>query len=483
MTLLFAVLPYFQARIFVSMWPYTFCYLLFFLAFYLLAFRGNAAVRILSLALFAASFMVQSFLSLFSLAFVYFVYEEKGFVKDTIEGKGLWKGGLKIAGAMARKYPDYLSLPFVVWFLQRTMYQPFGDYANYNVITPSHIVKAPFAILVTLIYTPLETLAVPLYFLIKGGWASVLFTSVLFVLLYTVFKRYGGDMADRGREEPTGLFLAFALFALFMAVFPYAAAGKTMPSLLTWANKNLLLMPLGMSFLIYFGLRRLFMRIGDPGKRHKVISISIALLLSLFINYSVSSWAEFHIMWFKQLSLIENYKNNSTVKENNLFLVVDTTTSLNAKKRTNFLWYEYIGPLRVAYPAMVKFAANASIYKELQTGENELNQRFTLGGFGYEKSDYYLKDFNAAQPAHYLVIKKGPIEIGGLADVIRLKLMQFNDIDAFKDEIRGFIEIEVVEEEKWDYVAPAPEPSFTETMKRKVKSSAFWKALKGLLAK
>jgi len=478
MTLFFATLPYFHARIFVSMWLYPFCYMIFFLAFYLLPYRRNAAVRLLSLLLFSLSFLVQSFLAFFSLVFVYFLYEKKKEATEAYKDIRFGRKLIEIAWKIINKQPDYFFLPLLIWFLQRTLYPPLGEYSGYNAITPSTLLKAPLVMLITFINTPFETLAIPLKYLLNGSGLTVLAVAVPSLLIYFAIHKRGGDIREEGKNNTDSVFILFGLFAFFLAIFPYAAAGKAVPSLLNWANKNYLLMPVGMSFLLYYGLSK-FTALLKPGTGRILMAASCSILPALFISYSATYWIEYHIAWFKQLSLVENYRQSKTVKENDIFLMVDTTTDLNAMDRANFLYYEYIGPLAAAYPGTVKFAAHADTYKRLQAGRTRLHDRFTTGGFGYEGSNYYLKDFSLDKPVHYIVIKKGALKVEGLWDVIDLKLLQFSDEKTFREKISKFIGIETVRLEEWensrwkDFDIPQPELSILDRLKRRVKSSPY----------
>lgn len=477
MTLFFATLPYFNAKIFVSMWLYPFCYMIFFLAFYLLPYRQNAAVRLLSLLLFSLSFLVQSFLAFFGLVFIYFLYEKKEEAFEIYKNRKFRPGFVEIGWKIIRRQPDYFFLPFIIWFLQRTFYPPFGEYSSYNAITAHTLLKAPLVMLVTFFNTPFETVVVPLKYLINGSGLTVLAAALLSGLIYFAVHKLGGNKWKEGKGSTDSVFILFGLFAFFLAIFPYAVAGKAVPSLLSWANKNYLLMPAGMSFLLYYGLSR-FTALLKPSARRIVMATACSILPALFIVYSATYWIEYNIAWFKQLALVENYRQSQTVRENDIFLMVDTTTDLNAMDRANFLFYEYMGPLNIAYPGMVKFAAHADTYKRLQAGKTRLHERFTAGGFGYEGSNYYLKDFSLNKPVYYLVIKKGSLKVAGLRDVIDLKLLQFSDEKSFKAKILKFISIETIKLEEWknskwkDFNIPQPELSILEKLKRKVTSSS-----------
>lgn len=480
LTLIFALLPYFQARIFVSMWPYSFCYFMFFFAFSLLPHRNKTGYRVASIILFCVSFLVQSFIAFYILILAFFAYENKNQVKEILNGKKKIKGAFLLFKSWGVKYPDFIFLPIVAWFVQRSLYQPFGDYAYYNAFSLWTLFKAPYNILMTFLLTPFELLTVPLIYIRESS-------PFLLILMFPAGLFLYSSLKQKGESQPTNninrWFLLFGLFAFFFGIFPYAAVNKEIPSLLDWSNKTQLLLPVGVSFLLYYGLRAMHLNLTSKSSVLAFIFrpvFSISVLLALCINYNIGTWLEFHVGWFKQLSLVENHRSNKAIKDKDAFLVLDYSMDLNAKNRHDFIYYEYMGPMRIAYPDKIKFAVQADVFNEKQRGNDKLVHYFTKGGFSYANSNFLLNDFVLKKPYYYLKITKGSLDVSGLWDVLSLKLLQHGDREKFKKKILDIVDIEVLEE--GDKILSVDlKKTFKERIKNRIKEFLNWEKLKGNL--
>ena len=478
LTLIFALLPYFQARIFVSMWPYSFCYFIFFFAFSLLPHREKTGYRVASIFLFCVSFLVQSFIAFYILILVFFAYENKTQVKAILDGSNKIKGSFLLFKSWAVKYPDFVFLPIVVWFVQRSLYQPFGDFAYYNAFSKwTILVKAPYNLLMTFVLTPLELLTVPLLYIRDSS-------PFLLILMFPAGWFLYSSLKQKGEPQPTtGInrwFLLFGLFAFFFGIFPYAAVNKEIPSLLDWSNKTLLLLPVGVSFLLYYGTQAVYRGLAAKNFFAAFIfkpAFFISALLALCINYNIGTWLEFHVGWFKQLSLVEHYRSNNAIRDIDAFIVLDYSMDLNAKNRHDFIYYEYMGPMRIAYPDKITFAVQADVFDSKQRGKDELVHYFTKGGFRHPKTEFRLKGFLLEKPYHYLKITEGSLDVNGLWDVLSLKLLQHTDREKFKRKIIDVVNIEVLVEKDEILTVDLKLP-FKEQIKNRIKEFINWDKLR-----
>ncbi len=119
-------------------------------------------------------------------------------------------------------------------------------------------------------------------------------------------------------------------------------------------SRNQLLIPLGASFILYYILRIFFREIG---LRTNIKFFFYSILIALFLCTNVFIYLDYQKDWFKQLSLIENFKTSSVMKNNHKFLFTDNTKDLNARGRV-YGFYEWNGMMEYIFKDESRFGLN-----------------------------------------------------------------------------------------------------------------------------
>ncbi|RPJ07154.1 MAG: hypothetical protein EHM28_08165 [Spirochaetaceae bacterium] len=445
LTLLFSLLPYFESRIFVSMWLYPFCYFIFFLALYMSVFRKNVFLRIISLLLFALSFLVQSFLFFYALTFFLFMYGQKARLLEALKTKKRLRGLFFFMLDLVRGNLDYFLLPFAVWILQGLIFPQFGDNTQYNVITADNILQSPVFLVKTALKTIIDLPYAMGAYLLKADVFLLPFLAGLFCILFYILKK----SCIKHNSEKSGIkknifFLVLGVVTFILAVFPYAAVGKEIPSLFSWNNQNQLLMPLSIALIFYFSLDLVFRLIGTKIKP-VVYGAFFSLVFVLLANYSITSWSEYNVNWYKQLSVVENIKANEILRDNRIFLVDDKTYELNEikQKKRRIIYYEYMGLLDSAFPGSIKFMEKETQFNELLAGRRFLDEYYLTGGFRYANSRYNLEKFELTEPFYRVTIDYGEKQVNSILEILRLKYLQLFNLEQFKLEIADMVTIGV----------------------------------------
>ena len=119
------------------------------------------------------------------------------------------------------------------------------------------------------------------------------------MLFSNLFERQNNGM----KKQDVYLFI-FGLFAFLAAIFPYIVVGK-LPSLDDWESRFQLLLPLGFSFILYFGIQI----IANLLNFKEIIKSFLFLILILsFIVFQIKEQVIYNMDWYYQKSIIENPK-------------------------------------------------------------------------------------------------------------------------------------------------------------------------------
>jgi hypothetical protein len=146
-------------------------------------------------------------------------------------------------------------------------------------------------------------------------------------------------------------FFFLGIIIINLAVLPYLAVGH-MPSLYEWTSRHQILLPLGISLSLYYGLRRI---IRGFGYKSSLFIISVIISFCIFKNIEI--YYSFQKDWFKQLSLISNFRSDNVIKYNTTFFFDDRTLDYNAIKRT-YRFYEFNGIFKYCFNDENRFGEN-----------------------------------------------------------------------------------------------------------------------------
>lgn len=212
---------------------------------------------------------------------------------------------------------------------------------------------------------------------------------------------------------------------------PYLAVGRAGATFgREWESRDQLLLGIGAGFMLYYGLKYLFGRFDFGAKPQRLV---IAVLVASFVLANMTAYLQFQADWFKQVSLIENFRGMPEVRDNTTFAVDDRATALNAMNR-HIQFYEYTGMLKQAFGTTTRLAALAS----------------DIGAFSdpaflamcVERPQYNFQDYVASAPTHSIVVEQGP-RGSGLAATGRLLAEQLLKPAEFKEDVKLILQVRV----------------------------------------
>jgi hypothetical protein len=251
-----------------------------------------------------------------------------------------------------------------------------------------------------------------------------------------VWKRSFSDAPqDRSGER---LLFAVGIVAFALGVFPYMAVSK-MPDYWDWNSRHALLAPLGVGFMLYYGLA---ITIRALRVRPAVLLGVCCVLVSVFVTSYVRMYSWYWLDWYKCCSLVQEFKKSDVMRDHTTFLVDDETGQLNAKRRS-IRFYEYAGLMKRAFHDQTRFAAPVESWQ----GEESLKGLRTLLAGQHLKPRipdfaklYCLADWVPRQP-EYLVRITQARDAPGPVGLVRLKIMEILDPAQFDSEIAGFVHL------------------------------------------
>lgn len=399
--LLFSVFPFFTFRIAMGTLHYSLCYGLFFAAFYLLAGYINGGKlwrRLLAVVLFFAACTTRSFLVFYILVAAYIIYRNGSrFLRIPVQ------------------YFDLFMLPVVVFLLNRLFFPPLGEYAvdNYNAIDPVRAFMSPLII-------------------VKSFWVNVVcvlresfFGHGTFFLLIVLTTAASRLLILRGRvkQKFTGndikMFLV-GILAFAAAAFPYIVIGKNpMPGSV---DRFQLLLPLGSSITVYYGLRLLIGRLSSP---------AVILILLAFILGNISTAIAYQRFWYKKVALMEYIATSEEVKKHSTFLVADHTVDMHPIPY-ELAFYEFAGFFRAIYGEQTHIAYYLP---------GDIDSITKIRAFGRER--FNTRDYRPVPPQVRLIIKKGDRDLG-VREMALLLRDEWLSPSTFKTNVKNVVKVNVV---------------------------------------
>jgi hypothetical protein len=442
LVVLFAVFPVNSARISLICFLYAIAYLTFFMSFWLTSKYLNKKkllLRALALVGFFISFAVNSLLFFYVLVIVYIAYREDCFRKFPPDIH-------KLVVVLVR-YIDFVALPAVFWVVRFLFFKPYGIYAGYNLITLdslqqilSNLVSSFYSSFIEalthsfgLLYraTTLMTLSTTIFVICCIiGLSLTAYAVVSHSRLNSTFHRGRKYLlalsnvltewyrpAETQNETDIKLFVAGFLFFI-VGVFPYLAVGK-LPDLADWQSRHQLLVPLGASFMLFYGYKIASNRL----VKSSFVKVSvISVIVALFVVGNVVSYLDYQKDWYKEVSLIHNFKKNEEIRNHTTFLFDDKTANLNANGRT-YRFYEYGGMLQYAFGDQSRLGSDRSAFNQ---SVNTLDWYIKLG---YGAEYLGLRDYRRIEPDLAVTIGYGPYP---LTYVNTLKLLYYEKFDTNK---------------------------------------------------
>jgi hypothetical protein len=329
LVMLFEIFPLNNARIALCCSFMAIGYVLFFFGLGLTSrFMSKMSIplRLFALIIFFISFSIlNSLIAFYVLVPMYILYKYGWQISSPANLSKTFK-----------KYLDFFLLPILFWIVKSQYLIPFGLYEGYNAITIHSLLYAPFK----MGFSFFSSFVVVLIKSAEISSRSVTILALLFIFAAAIL-RLKFPRIDYGYNLKL-----FALGLLFFAigVVPYLAVGK-FPELHDWNSRHQLLLPLGASFILYYGLMTLAERVNLSSMNKKIL---LSFLMAVFLSANILGYADYQRDWYKQVSLIENIKASETIRSDTTILFEDHTTDLNANNRS-YRFYEYGGMMLAAF--------------------------------------------------------------------------------------------------------------------------------------
>lgn len=312
-TLLFIVIPVYDARIGMVMFPYSMGVLLFCIGFYaLIQFfednQNNIIKRIVSLITFLLSFcLLNANVFLYCLVFLFIILKEKKVVN--------WI-----------KYFDYFCLPFVFTGIKMFLFPTKGLYENYNKITVDGI-KFLLKNYIIIDFNTCKKIFFSLINIINNTlYKKIFFIFCITLLIIGLFKKRNANL----RREL--IKLIFGLITLNLSIIPYVIIRmQNVINTEYFSGRDSVLVPFGAALIFSALINIIF---NDFGKKI-IVFITVFLGICYFnlhyINYQIENF------WY--IGFQENIRNNQYIKDNDVFVVM----APDSNKMGSRIYYVYNG--------------------------------------------------------------------------------------------------------------------------------------------
>ncbi len=401
----FAIFPVNSSRITMITAPSTFTNFLFFLGFWMTSrmLKSNSFfLRISTLIVFFLSFTLNSLLFYFSIVLVYIFYRERAKIIS-----------FRIFLNHLIRYSDFLLLPIAFWALKILFFTPYGSYAEYNHLTIRGILFALKWILVGFYVSFVEV--------VFCFFGSISIVMAIFSLIF--MKLIKQNTSTEELRKHYKVLLMMGILLLFVGIFPYMAV-YDMPRSDIFNGRHQMLVPLGAAFILYYSLKILF---DNLGLTSTLKTFLFSIITFLFINVTVKTYLDFQKDWYKQLSLVENFKSSKVMRNNTTFLFVDNTTDLNANYRV-YGYPEYTHLMRYTFGDGSRLGENFNWYY----GSGPYNDNFD-----YSPDSQGLK---SRMPEFNVMIDHGDYKVDTMR-LIRLMVRERMTHDFFLRNIQTMIKL------------------------------------------
>lgn len=427
--LCYAVLPVNNVRFLLINTPYAISDCLFWLACWSMVKYGETKkilFRVGALIAFFIAFDTNSFLVFYLLPLTYLM-------KDSFVKAGCLRvpNALDFSKVLCRRL-DFVILPLCYWIPKSQLFVPHGAWEGYNQLTASSIALSPLFLLMSFQTSLFKVL----------DYSVSSFSSVLLafsIILAGVVHHKWGCREDTGEADPSsydkydGYLLYFGLVVFGLAVLPYNLVGL-LPKLDNWHSRHQLLVPLGASFIIVYGLKVVGQKLSLKGITRTVV---MSLLLCQFIAINISDCVGLHLDWFKQQALLMHIRDNPVFALHTTFVFEDRTQVTNYIKRS-YPVYQYAGMMKLTFGDQKRIGVDKTIL-ESTDDVREIGQ--------YHK--YFTPLWNAGEyvltSTEYLVIiEQGTYKADRLSKVLSLKRQEFLNSAIFQQRVKNMIDLHYV---------------------------------------
>lgn len=274
-------------------------------------------------------------------------------------------------------------------------------------MSPVHLVVAIHNLLVELMIISQETV------LILG-----LLVIVLLPLTYMLIR----SVYNHNQSSTDTTFFLTGIILILVGLFAYLAVGK-IPGYYDWNSRHELLLPLGFSFVLFFG----FNTAAGLLKLNRTIRM---VLLSVVIVFCICACMSNYLAYqkddYKQLSLMEQFKSSDVMKNYTTFLFVDEVRDLNARDRA-YRFYEYTGMMAYVFDDEKRFGCEQDSFTSVSDYQDYQNYKY--------------RDYVEQSPQYVVTIEKGSYDLD-YVNLFRLMLDERFDRDSFNRDIGNVVKLE-----------------------------------------
>lgn len=351
------IIPIYSSLVLISVVPFFFPILLFFMAFFLVTKYyefPNILLRMSILIIFFLSFSTNSLLVFYGIVLIYCYY---------MDNSNIYINYHKIKEFLFSKF-DFIILP-ILFFAYKSIYLiPYGLYNNYNKVDITNIISILKIMLISLKYMTIYMLST-----LSKDWVLLVIALIIATLLAIKFDK---KIEIFKKNKMTIIMFSFILFCF--AVFPYAAVGKQ-PIIEGWDSRFSILLGIPLSMLYLIIIVIVSERFGEYQNKVSMFLISFSLILFTFKN--ISTQYQQNIDWFYQISFIENIKSNETIKNNSSFILTNEVKKYLAFKR-DISFYELNGILKKSFGDTKRFMINPFDKEEMNSNEFKIYKQYNF---------------------------------------------------------------------------------------------------------
>jgi len=414
--LLFSVFPVNFTRIAISTSHYSLSLAIFFLAFLLLALymkKRSLLLRIIALLLFYHSFLTGSLLVFYAIVMMYIFYIERRCVKT-----------IKDALGVLSRYADFVILPLLFCIIKNLYFRPYLRYQGYNELHLSNILMSPVIIFQSFYASFLFPIDCAVRYAMNNFTYLICMVLLVFILLDRAVA--SNNRAPDKKYDLRLLGLGFVIFV--SGVLPYALTGNY-GCLADYQGRHQMLVPLGASLGLYYGLKICLRRLRASPAVEKLF---YSFLIGAFIMANAEGYLVCLKDSFKQQALAEAFKSSDIIKNNTTFLFVDNTQELNSQGRI-YRYFEYNSLFRAAFDDTRRFGSYAAVFTN--TGDYIDQRDYPLYNMGQ-----YVK----ADPQYTVIIDHGKYSLSNMRFLIGLFYDRIFKPQEYEEKLKDILVLKYV---------------------------------------
>lgn len=336
--LLFLLSPVNDARVALINTPAILTLLIFYFAFFLLSIflesKKKFSNRLIILSLFFITFSLESLLVFYAIVLFYILIK--------LHQKNPETKIIQLMKLFFIQYLDFICLPLLFFVLKHSLLKPHDLYAGYNDINFNlfnllHLLSQSFT----------KSLYEPILQSFKTSLKYWFLTAIILVFVAGTARRIIISFPEAFKAKVNftrgaWMMLLIGILVFLLAVFPYCAVGK-LPQLDNWASRNQILVPLGMSLIIYY-------IISLSKSLHQKLPVALMIIVvSTFIVQTLYCHYLYNIDWFYQKSLLAQFKQSKIIRDNTTFIALDHLEMEIWTHRRGVDFYEMNGLLKKAF--------------------------------------------------------------------------------------------------------------------------------------